>query len=35
MQMTTALNYMVTIWSILGVLFIAAADYRKKLTKLS
>ncbi len=36
MQMTTALSYVVTIWSVLGVLFIAAADYgRKTLTKLN
>ncbi len=35
MQMTTALNYVVTIWSIVGVLFIAAADYGKKPSKLS
>ena len=35
MQMTTALNYVVTVWSILGVFFIAAADYRTKLPKLN
>ena len=35
MQMTTALSYAVSIWSILGALFIAALDYRKKLPKLN
>ena len=30
MQMTTALNLAVAIWTILGVLFIAALDYRKQ-----
>jgi hypothetical protein len=33
--MTTVLNLAVTVWSILGVLFIAAADYRTKLAKLN
>jgi hypothetical protein len=30
MQMTTALNLVVAIWTILGVLFIAVAEYRKQ-----
>ena len=30
MQMTTALNLAVAIWTILGVLFIAVLDYRKQ-----
>lgn len=30
MQMTTALNLVVAIWTILGVLFIAVVDYRKE-----
>jgi hypothetical protein len=35
MQMTTALNLAVAIWTILGVLTLAAADYRKKLPELN
>ncbi len=35
MQMTTALSYAVSIWSILGALFIAARDYRTKSRKLN
>ncbi len=35
MNMTTAFNLVVTVWSILGVLFIAVADYRTKTAKLN
>ena len=35
MQMTTALNLAVSAWSIVGVLLIAAGEYRKRLPKLN
>jgi hypothetical protein len=33
--MTNALNYVVSIWSILGMLVMATMDYRKRLPKLN
>jgi hypothetical protein len=33
--MTNALNYVVSVWSILGMLVIAIMDYRKTLPKLN
>jgi hypothetical protein len=33
-QITTALNFAVSVWSVMGVIFIALGDYRKKRAKL-